>query len=63
MDWLEFKKFFGALRANEPMPVDVYDAATWMAITPLTEMSIAQGSVPVAIPDFTRGRFTLDIID
>ena len=38
-------------------PIDVYDAATLMAITPLTEQSIAMGGAPVAVPDFTRGKW------
>ncbi len=57
MDWLQFKTFFDALRQDAPMPIDVYDAATWMAITVLSEMSIAQGGVPVAFPDFTKGKW------
>ncbi len=36
-------------------PIDVYDAATWMAITCLSEQSIAMGSMPVPVPDFTNG--------
>ena len=39
------------------MPVDVYDCAAWMAITPLSEQSIAMGGHPVAVPDFTRGEW------
>ena len=39
------------------MPIDVYDMATWMAITPLSEQSIAHGGMPQAIPDFTRGQW------
>lgn len=57
MDWLEFSTFFDCLRNNKPMPVDVYDAATWMAVTALSEQSIAMGSAPVAFPDFTRGKW------
>ena len=57
MDWLEFKTFFECLREDKPMPVDVYDAATWMSITALSEASITNGSQPVAIPDFTRGKW------
>jgi len=59
MDYLEFKLFFDCLLNNKPMPIDVYDAATWMAITPLSEKSIACGSMPVEIPDFTRGKWVL----
>jgi hypothetical protein len=39
------------------MPIDVYDAASWMAITALSEISVANGSAPVEIPDFTSGRW------
>ena len=60
MDWLEFRIFFDCLKNNEPMPVDVYDAATWMSITALSTESIATGSMPVAIPDFTRGKWVLE---
>ena len=62
MDYLEFKFFFEALRENKPMPVDVYDAASWMVITALSEVSIAKGSAPVEIPDFTEGKWQRDII-
>ena len=39
------------------MPIDVYDMAAWMVITPLSEQSIAYGGMPQAIPDFTRGKW------
>ena len=39
------------------MPIDVYDAAAWMCITPLSEQSIALGGATVAIPDFTNGKW------
>ena len=39
-------------------PFDVYDDAAWLAVTPLSEVSISLGSHPVAFPDFTRGRWT-----
>ena len=39
------------------MPIDVYDMAAWMSITCLSEDSIAMGSSPVAIPDFTSGKW------
>lgn len=61
MDWLEFKTFFKALRNDEPMPIDVYDAASWMAITALSEVSISKGGQVVEIPDFTRGKWHLNI--
>ena len=57
MDWLEFWTFFKALREDVPMPVDVYDAASWMAITALSELSIQKGGAVVDIPDFTNGNW------
>ena len=57
MDFLVIDAFFEALDQNLPMPVDVYDAATWMAITALSAQSIANGSCTVDFPDFTAGRW------
>ena len=37
--------------------VRIYDAASWMAVTCLSEQSIAMGSAPVPFPDFTDGRW------
>lgn len=37
-------------------PVNVYDAATWSAITPLSEGSIELGNQTVEFPDFTGGK-------
>lgn len=63
MDYLEFKFFFDALRNGKPMPVDVYDAASWMVITALSEVSIANGSAPVEIPDFTEGKWLRGVVE
>lgn len=57
MDYFEFVAFFDALRKGEEMPIDVYDAAAWMSITYLTELSIKNNGAPVEIPDFTRGKY------
>lgn len=63
MDWLEFKAFFDCIEKDEPMPVDVYDAASWMVITALSEYSVARGGAVVNIPDFTNGKWVQNIID
>ena len=55
MDWLEYEAFFDSIRRGDVPPVDTYDMAAWMAITPLSEMSIARGGASVDVPDFTRG--------
>lgn len=51
MDW----RLIDLLRNGLPMDMDVYDAAAWSSITPLSEWSIANGSKPIEVPDFTRG--------
>ena len=58
IDWLEYDAFFGAIERGIDPPIDTYDTAAWMAITPLSEESISMGSAPVAIPDFTHGQWT-----
>ncbi|TAJ11787.1 acetylgalactosaminidase [Marinilabiliaceae bacterium JC017] len=51
MDW----RLIDCLRNGLPMDLDVYDAAAWSCITPLSEWSIANKSKPIDVPDFTRG--------
>ena len=60
MDYLEFRTFFDCLANNKPMPINVYDAAAWMVITPLSEQSIMMGGAPQEIPDFTGGRWLFE---
>ena len=57
MDFFVDQAFVEAVKQRTPTPLDVYDAASWSAISPLSEESIAQGSAPVEFPDFTRGRW------
>ncbi|MDO4488910.1 MAG: Gfo/Idh/MocA family oxidoreductase [Eubacteriales bacterium] len=57
LDWLLFRAFVDAAKEGKGAPVDVYDAVTWMSISVLTEQSIAMGGMPVAIPDFTNGKW------
>lgn len=57
MDYLVLRAFIESIQQGVAFPIDVYDAAAWMAITCLSEQSIAMGSMPVAIPDFTSGRW------
>ena len=55
MDFLVLSAFAEAAALDAEPPIDVYDTAAMMAITCLSEDSIAMGSAPVAIPDFTNG--------
>ncbi len=56
MDELVFDGFFDALVHKKPMPIDVYDMATWMSISVLAEESMLTGR-SVSFPDFTDGKW------
>ena len=57
MDYLVLRAFIESVQDQSEPPIDVYDTAAWMSITALSEASIAMGSAPVDIPDFTGGRW------
>ena len=67
MDFIMLKHFFKCLKEKKPMPIDIYDAVTWMCVTALSEQSIANGGAPVECPDFTRGKYktrkTVDVFE
>lgn len=67
MDFFVVHAFIESIKNEKPTPIDVYDSATWSAITPLSEQSISLGNQTVDFPDFTSGqwmyrktRFALD---
>ena len=57
MDFFVINTFIECIKRNAEFPMDVYDLATWYAITPLSEESIAKGGQVVDIPDFTKGKY------
>ncbi len=57
MDFFVLHGFLESVKRHEPTPLDVYDAAAWSVISPLSERSVAGGSQPVPFPDFTGGRW------
>ncbi|MGL4630365.1 MAG: Gfo/Idh/MocA family protein [Leadbetterella sp.] len=57
MDFFVLNAFVESIKNKTSPPIDVYDAAAWSAISPLSEKSIEKGSKPIAIPDFTRGKW------
>lgn len=57
MDFMEDYRLIKCLREGLPTDMNVYDAATISAVTPLSEWSVANGSAPIEFPDFTRGRW------
>ncbi len=62
MDW----RTIDCLRNGLPFDQDVYDAASWSSVFPLSEISVKNNSVLMGVPDFTRGNWKknkpLDII-
>jgi predicted dehydrogenase len=57
MDFFVVHSFIESVKRGTPTPMDVYDAAAWSAITPLSEQSIANGNKTVDFPDFTGGKW------
>jgi len=51
MDW----RLIDCLRNGLPLDQDVYDAALWSVIAPLSEWSVANRSNSIEVPDFTCG--------
>lgn len=51
MDW----RLIDCLRNGLPLDQDVYDAALWSCISPLSEWSVANRSNSIDVPDFTGG--------
>ncbi len=55
MDFLMFWRMIYCLRNGEPLDQDVYDAAAWSVVTPLSEASVNDRGNSKDFPDFTRG--------
>ncbi len=55
MDFLMDWRLIDCLRNGIPLDQDVYDAALWSVIAPLSEWSVANRSNSIDIPDFTNG--------
>jgi len=55
MDYLMCYRLVQCMREGLEPDIDVYDAAAWSVPGPLSQISVAKGSVPVKFPDFTRG--------
>ena len=57
MDWLVCRAFVESVKNGTNTPIDAYDSILWMAIGALSEQSIKSGSIPVEVPDFTKGKW------
>jgi predicted dehydrogenase len=53
MDW----RLIDCLRNGLPLDQDVYDAALWSSVAPLSEWSVANRSNSITVPDFTCGSY------
>lgn len=57
MDFFVMNAFVESVKQNSTPPIDVYDAAAWSAVTPLSELSIENNGEPQDFPDFTRAKW------
>ena len=57
MDFIEDYRLIKCLREGLPLDMTVYDAAALSAVVDLSVRSVAKSGQPVAVPDFTRGRW------
>ena len=55
MDYLMDLRWAYCLQQGLPLDTDVYDLASWCAVSELTERSARNRSQTIDIPDFTRG--------
>jgi predicted dehydrogenase len=53
MDW----RLIDCLRNGLPLDQDVYDAALWSSVAPLSEWSVANRSNSISVPDYTCGSY------
>ena len=55
MDFIMDYRLIYCLQNGLPLDMDVYDMAEWCCLAELGAISIEHGSMPVEVPDFTRG--------
>ena len=59
MDFVEMYRMIDCFNKGLPLDMDVYDAASWSVVGPLSEISVELGSACVQFPDFTRGNWKI----
>ena len=57
MDFVMNWRFIQCLREGLALDMSVYDAAAWSCVVPLSIESVARGSQPGQVPDFTRSEW------
>ena len=57
MDFIMDYRLIYCLHKGLPLDMDVYDMAEWCCVSELSRISLENGSMPVEVPDFTRGEW------
>jgi len=57
MDGIMMYRIVECLQKGLPLDQNLYEGCFWSAVSPLSEASVAQGGMPQAFPDFTRGKW------
>lgn len=57
MDFMMQWRLIDCLHNGLPLEQDVYDAALWSCISPLSEWSVAHNNNSIKVPDFTGGNW------
>ncbi|QAR30059.1 Gfo/Idh/MocA family oxidoreductase [Ornithobacterium rhinotracheale] len=57
IDYIMLNDFIERIQQGKEFRIDVYDLATWKAITPLSEQSIQANGKMIEMPDFTKGKY------
>ena len=57
MDFIMDYRLVYCLHNGLPLDMDVYDLAEWCCVSELSRISLENGSMPVEVPDFTRGQW------
>lgn len=57
MDFVMLWRMVYCLRNGLPLDQDVYDAAAWTVVGPLSERSVRNRGRSYDVPDFTRGKW------
>jgi hypothetical protein len=60
-DFFVLDDFADAIIQKKLPPIDVYDAAAWSCITPLSAENVKKNGVPLDVPDFLRGKKREDL--
>ncbi|MDB2612632.1 Gfo/Idh/MocA family oxidoreductase [Flavobacteriaceae bacterium] len=55
MDFVMIYRLIRCLNQGLPLDINLYDSVLWSAITPLSQISVANNSASTKVPDFTGG--------